>query len=50
MIKKEILNSIKTEIKIANDETLKKVEENISNFPDVYIKKPIKHNSIIDHS
>ena len=32
MIKKEILNSIKTEIKLANDETLKKVEEMFLTF------------------
>ena len=38
MIKKEILNSIKTEIKIANDETLKKVEEIFLTFQTFILK------------
>ena len=32
MIKKDIINSIKTEINLANDETLKKVEEMFMTF------------------
>ena len=38
MIKKDIINSIKTEIKLANDETLKKVEEMFMTFQSFLLK------------
>ena len=38
MIKKDIINSIKTEINLANDETLKKVEEMFMTFQSFLLK------------
>ena len=44
LIKKDVTNSIKTEIKIANDETLRKVEEMFMNFQSFLFK--IQSNAI----
>ena len=52
LIKTEIMNSIKTEIKLVNDETLKKVEEIIMTFQSFMLKHQSNttQSSIINES